>query len=332
MTRSSFVWVLADDRPGNSNQAIGVAEALGWPFEIKRLAYNPLARLPNVLLGASLAGLGRIARQALRRPWPDVVIASGRRTAPVARWIRRRKAGCFLVQLMWPGSDRDLDLVIVPEHDGRRPAPNLFTTVGAPHRVTPSTLARARTRIAPALTHLPRPYVVGLVGGPSRHAAFGPEDARSLAWAAAGLASGRGGSVLLSTSRRSGRAVEHALEELDLPAPVWLHRFSSGGENPYLGLLGQADAVFVTADSASMVTEACASGKPVFLMRPRGWRGGKLERLHQRLEAQGYLHDPAAGWPRAIPAPLLPQEDVARVIRGRLGSRPPLVASPPPSE
>jgi mitochondrial fission protein ELM1 len=325
------VWVLADDRPGNANQAIGVAEALEWPFETKRIAYGPLARLPNLLLGARLAGLARIARQSLQSPWPDIVIAAGRRTAPVARWIRRQRPDVFLVQLMWPGSVRGLDLVVVPEHDECPAHPKLVPTLGTPHRVTPTSLARARTGLAATLAHLPRPHVVGLVGGASRHAPFTPRDASALAWAAAGLATARGGSVLLSTSRRTGAAAEEALEELDLPAPVWLHRFSSGGENPYLGLLGHADAIFVTADSASMVTEACATGRPVFLVRPAGWRGGKLERLHSRLERGGHLHDPGAGWPGDVAAPLLPQDEVARVIRQRLGSRRSVVASPPPS-
>lgn len=331
MARPPSVWVLADDRPGNANQAIGVAEALAWPFETKRIAYGALARLPNLLLGARLASITPIARRSLQPPWPDLVIAAGRRTLPVARWIRRQRPDVFLVQLMWPGSGRGLDLVVVPEHDDRPLHPDLVTTIGAPHRVTPAVLARARARLAPALAHLPRPFVVGLVGGPSRHAPFLPDDACSLAWAAAGLAMTRGGSVLLATSRRTGQAAEDALEELDLPAPVWLHRFSSGGENPYFGLLGQADAIFVTADSASMVTEACATGRPVFLVRPAGWRGGKLDRLHRRLERDGHLHDPAGGWPRQVAPPLLPQEDVARVIRQRLGSRRSMVASPPPS-
>lgn len=325
------VWVLADDRPGNANQALGVAEALGWPFELKRIRYGPLAALPNVLLGARLLGLDDLARRSLQAPWPDLVIAAGRRTAPVARWLRRQRSDVFLVQLMWPGSAHGLDLVVVPEHDRRGEAPHVITTLGAPHRVAPAVLAQARVRLAPALGHLPRPFVATLIGGDSRHAPFTGEDAITAASSAAKLARQRGGSVLISTSRRTGASVEDALEELNLPAPVWLHRFSRGGENPYLGLLGHADAIVVTADSASMVTEACATGRPVFLVRPRAWRGGKLDRLHARLSELGHLRDPAAGWPAASPPPLLPQEDVARVIRRRMGSRPPMVASPPPA-
>ncbi len=57
MANGKIIWVLADDRPGNANQALGVAEALGLPFTVKSLAYNRLGRLPNFVLGASLVHL-----------------------------------------------------------------------------------------------------------------------------------------------------------------------------------------------------------------------------------------------------------------------------------
>jgi uncharacterized protein len=85
MARPPRVWVLADERPGNANQALGVAEALGWPFEVKELRFGRLAKLPNLMLGHSLAGLTENSRAALTSPWPDLVIAAGRRSAPVAR-------------------------------------------------------------------------------------------------------------------------------------------------------------------------------------------------------------------------------------------------------
>ncbi|MGH6915491.1 MAG: ELM1/GtrOC1 family putative glycosyltransferase, partial [Geminicoccales bacterium] len=76
---SPRVWVLTDARPGNDNQALGVALALGWPFTVVQLRYGPLARLPNLLLGSSTLGLTAAARAALMAPWPDLVIAAGRR-------------------------------------------------------------------------------------------------------------------------------------------------------------------------------------------------------------------------------------------------------------
>ena len=58
--------MLADDRPGNVNQALAVAEALGWPFTVKAIRYRTLARLPDLLLGASTLGLTAASRSGAR--------------------------------------------------------------------------------------------------------------------------------------------------------------------------------------------------------------------------------------------------------------------------
>ena len=98
------VWLLIDDRAGNRSQCLGVAEALGLKFEVRDLEYTAAAALPHVFLGASFFGLSAKSRAELAPPWPDLVIAAGRRTAPVARRIKRLNGGAtYLVQIMDPG-------------------------------------------------------------------------------------------------------------------------------------------------------------------------------------------------------------------------------------
>ena len=81
------VWVLADERSGNVSQCVGVADALGLGYKIKRISYNGWARLPNGLLGSKIWHiLGESARD-ICPPWPDIVITCGRRTVSVARYI-----------------------------------------------------------------------------------------------------------------------------------------------------------------------------------------------------------------------------------------------------
>ncbi len=294
-----------------------MAEALGWPFTLKALAFGPLARMPNELLGASLGGLTAAARAGLRPPWPELVIAAGRRSLPVARWLKRRAPAAFLVQLMWPGSARDLDLIAVPAHDRVAEGPRLIRTLGAPHRITPERLAEAAAALAPRLAGLPRPRIACLVGGSNRRVRFTSADAAALGEQASRLARGRGGSLLVTTSRRTGAACARSLAAA-LEAPHLLHTFAPAADNPYLGLLGTADAIIVTANSASMCTEACATGGPVFLFRPAAGVAAKLARLHAALEAAGHLRPLGSAWPERCPPPLNPAAAVAEAIRARL--------------
>lgn len=290
------VWMLADDRPGNVNQALGLAEAFGEPFVVKTVGYGQLARLPNWLLPSNLIGLTPATRETLTPPWPDVLIGAGRRTARVGRWIKQRHPGVCLVQLMWPGSADAFDLIAVPEHDRVPDHPVLMRTLGPPHRLTPELLKRSAAEMEGSLTHLPRPYVTCLVGGTSKHVAFTPDDARSLIRGAGALASERGGSLLVTTSRRTGEACADAIKAALEGKKHWLHRWQPDGANPYLGMLASADAVVVSADSASMCTEACAPGKPVFLHVPAAGAPEKFEILHRRFEEHGSLRPLGSPW------------------------------------
>lgn len=293
------IWMLADDRPGNVNQALGLAEALGEPFEVKTIGYSQLARLPNWLLPDNLTGLTPASRKTLIPPWPDLVIGAGRRTARVGRWIKQQHPAICLVQLMWPGSSAGFDLIAVPEHDRIPDDPMLLRTLGPPHRLTQERLRRSAEAIASALSGLPRPYVTCLVGGSSKHVTFTPDDVRSLIAGAKALAAERGGSLLVTTSRRTGKACTAALAEAlaESPSlPHWLHRWQREGDNPYLGMLGSADAVVVSADSASMCTEACAVGQPVFMHEPEAGVPKKFDLLHRRLGDHGCLRPLGSGW------------------------------------
>lgn len=296
------IWVLADDRAGNVAQCLGVAEALGEPFTVKTIAYDRLARLPN-LLRPGLVGVSAASRAALAPPWPRLVIAAGRRTAPAARWIKRR-CGAKLVQIMDPGPPgrSGFDLIVSPAHDRLPPAANVLEVVGAPHRVTEARLAAEAEKWRPAFAHLPRPWVAVIVGGATKNRPFTVEMARALGGRVAGLAADLGGSLLLTTSRRTGAAQEEALAAC-LPEPRLLHLYGRGGDNPYFGFLALADAVIVTGDSVSMCCEACASAAPVFLWAPEGWAAPKHARLHQSLYRGGYARpldavESLAAWER----------------------------------
>ncbi|MGE4606797.1 MAG: ELM1/GtrOC1 family putative glycosyltransferase [Myxococcota bacterium] len=260
------VWVLADDRPGNTTQAIGLAEVLGWPFELKRLVPGPLSRLHNRILGGSLRGIDLARSDPLGPPWPDLVIAAGRRTAPVSLALREASAGAArLVHLGRKGADHAalFDLTMTPAYAGLFPHPRRLVLDGPLHGVTPERIAEARVRWKDTFETLPAPRIALLVGGTSGQYRIDGAIARRVGEAVARRAREAGGSVLVSTSRRTGDAGAHALRTALEGIPSHFHGAGGAGENPYLGYLAWADELVVTADSESMLVECASLGKPL---------------------------------------------------------------------
>lgn len=272
------IWVLADPRAGTAAQALGIAERLEHPFRTVKLGWGRLGRLP--WRWPTLAGLDAASRAAIALPWPRLVISAGRRSAPVALWLKRR--GARLVHCMRPGFDAaGFDLLVVGRHDDPRPAPNLLAILGAAHRISPMRLAAARDEFA-GLSALPSPRVALLVGGKVRSEGMDPAVAAGIAAKVASFA----GSVMATASRRTGRAAEDAVEAALSGVPHRLYRWGDAGPNPYAGFLAWADAAVVTGDSVSMLSEALATPGPVFIADPGGL-GPRHARLHASLLAAG---------------------------------------------
>lgn len=332
--REPSVWVLVDDRPGNASQALGVAEALGWPFVEKSITYTLLGKLANVLRGSSLLGVSGAARRGLVPPWPDVVVAAGRRSAPVARWIKKRSGGrTCLCQIMWPQAGvADFDLIAVPTHEQVFGTyDNMLRITGAPHRVTEARLALEAVKWKPRLGALKRPRIAVMIGGSTRTRTFTPAMARDLGERVAALCAsaggrngGRGagtGTLMVSTSRRTGREAEEAfLSSLPEP-PAALYRWGDTGGNPYFGYLACADAVVVTGDSVSMVSEACATRAPVYVYAPDALVAPKHARLHVHLYALGMAEALGAVYKPWVHPPLNAATDVAKAVRQALVGR-----------
>ncbi len=298
---SPLIWVLADDKAGHRHQALGVAQALKLPCVTKQLAYTRLAGLPNFLKCGALLGITPETQKLLTPPWPDVVIAAGRRTAPVARAIKRwNKGKTFLAQLMWPGAPVwGFDLIAVPEHDGIAASDLVITTIGAPHHLAPALLIPAKEEWQTVVEHLPRPRIAVLVGGTvGKKGEFTGDEAAHIGYIASRIAGQAEGSLLVSTSRRTPPLAVKWLKESIACAHTW-YEYQEGSPNPYLGFLASADAIIVTGDSVSMCSEACFMGKPVFIHVP-GNLPAKHRKFLDHLFAEGYAQPLPEG--EALPA------------------------------
>ncbi|MGH0032665.1 MAG: ELM1/GtrOC1 family putative glycosyltransferase, partial [Myxococcota bacterium] len=110
-----------------------------------------------------------------------------------------------------------------------------------------------------------------------------------------------GGSLLVTTSRRLSAASTRALADA-VPDAALVHAWRPDDpDNPYLGLLAWADALVITADSESMLAEACSLGKPVFVAALPVRRSFRLLSLLREWVWRRSLGKPAG--PRGTPRP-----------------------------
>ena len=296
------VWSVTTGEAGMRSQALGLAEALGFPFEERRISLRrPWRWLPGHLCPFPLAGLDP-AHDSLAPPWPDVLITCGRRSTAISIAIRKLSRGrTFTVHLQYPQTPLSaFDLVIAHPHDGVN-AENVLLVETALHRVTPDVLNEAHARFAPAFATLPQPRLGVLLGGRTKNGGFRTRDVEALI---VGLDAHlrTGGSVLITPSRRTEAHLTAALAERYAQNPhVFL--WDGTGENPYFGILAFSDRILATADSVSMVSEAIGTGRPVDVFPLEGL-GRRHKLLLDRLEELGHVGRFAAPPPEVRPPPL----------------------------
>jgi mitochondrial fission protein ELM1 len=261
------VWLLLGHKAGDNNQVIALAESLGLPYIDKCMIYRRTELITNLLLGPNLWGIRADCRAQLRPPWPRLVITAGRRNEPVARWIRRRAD--HLVRLVhigrpWSRPAR-FDLVITTPQYRLAGFPNVLCFDLPLHRIRADRLERAAADWSPRLAHLPRPRIAVLVGGESGGFHLDRAKARRLGRQADALASSLGGSLVVTTSARTPDFVSSELAEV-IRSPNFLYEWRpQAADNPYLAFLATADRFVVTGESMSMLTEACATRRPVYI-------------------------------------------------------------------
>jgi mitochondrial fission protein ELM1 len=277
-------WVITDGKAGMDAQATGVAEALGLAYEMKCVA--PTGLWKAIAPWGPVDPRERFGQpgSSFAPPWPVIAIATGRASIPYIRALRR-KAGlatyCIVLQDPKTGAGM-ADLIWVPEHDRRR-GPNVIATLTAPHGFSPARLGELRRTLPPEITALPHPRVTVVLGGKNGIYKFTTADDNRLQ-ASLGWICRAEGSFLITASRRTHqrliRAVEQATE--GRPRIFWDGR----GPNPYPFFLAAADWLVVTADSVNMTSEACATGKPVYVFEPSGG-SAKFRRFHEALQRHG---------------------------------------------
>lgn len=310
--------MISDGAAGNERQALALANALGLEPRVLQLRLrHPWDWFsPHLTWGASAAMCDE-SGSPIQAPWPEIAIGCGRKAALLTRCLGTwSKGSCFTVQILDPRTRPDhFDVVVTPRHD-RLSGQNVIETLGALNLVDDEWLENGRDRFT-CLGALPGPRTGVLIGASTDAASLDDRYFSRLLAMLAEQHAQHGGSFLVSTSRRTPpeRASQLRSEFSRWPGLFW--GGPEDGENPYAGILAWSDRLIVSPDSVNMVSEACATGKPVTAFASENLTG-KLSAFHQSLKAGGFLADDMSDQPGGV---LRETADVAAQIRARLTQR-----------
>ncbi|MEM8855655.1 MAG: ELM1/GtrOC1 family putative glycosyltransferase [Pseudomonadota bacterium] len=284
--------VLSDGVAGHDRASDGIVRALGHKVPVRahwlRMEeVRPRSRRLARLAAASLAPAPFLSRNVrllpdgVAAPWADasvagwpeaahIVVSTGPSTAAanIAAARRYGARNIYYGFAKWPSVGFSLLLTPVAATGER------METVPRPSEVDLTDFPPPRPLAADA----PRTIAM-LLGGDTKHYAYTEADFAAMAERLAGLLDTcPDWHLSVFDSRRTPQAPFAAMQKsLAGHARVSLHPFRTGGVNSNRAAF-EADAVIVTADSLSMVSECIAAGRPTMVVKTATYRGPKRDR------------------------------------------------------
>lgn len=294
------VLVLSDGVPGHLSQSRGLVFWLSQYHKVEceerevALRLRPVARLllPFVL---DVEGVGHVLTElSYRRPAapffrPDLIISAGGNTSFLNVALARK----WSVPNVFLGSKRKLSSKDFSAHLTLEPTgePHNIVMDLVPAAIDPKELKAEGGRLRRRLRITGQQTVYAMViGGDGSGFSYDVQDWRRLGGVMTSLAARDKCKWLITTSRRTGASAEKLLKE-SIPKhlvadSVW---WAEEPEKLMGSYLGAADAVFVTADSMTMLGESIASQKPVIVLEPAAAEPPERYRnALRRFEAAGY--------------------------------------------
>ena len=312
-------WGVTEGAAGMVSQVRGIAQAVGLPYELRDITLRmPWRKMwPGWI--PRTASIFRNRQLIEDDAPPRLLVTCGRQAVMTALCLKKSFGDrVFTVHVQDPKiSPKLFDLVIAPEHDGLV-GPNVIQTRGAVHHVTADVLeSAAASAAAKPLISLGQKFIAVLIGGPNRYFDVSVESLTPLVHKLHNATRTTGKRLAILPSRRTPSDVVTFLEaEFGKSHLVW----TGQGPNPYLAALALCSHVIVTGDSISMMTEATATGRPVFVeYLPERRRARRFHRFYESLSQAGVTRPFVGLLPHWTYEVRQDTATVAQIIRDRIG-------------
>jgi mitochondrial fission protein ELM1 len=281
---------LKDKRLGHLTKIDGVLKALMFHYEIEVEEIEVVWRPKFLRTCARLLPRSYLQKTLERMPEDsvDLVVSAGGAT----EWPNAILAKRLHVPNIYIGSCRtckEEDFMILPRFEGS--AKNVLSLDVSPSKVDQALVQRAAET---ELSELTATYWTVLLGGDCKGCTWTEKDWTLQMKRIISEARKAHVQLLVTSSPRTGKSNEHICEKLLLDSGLLARGVWFGTKDinspSMLAMLGKADRVIVSEDSASMVNEAVLARKPVATISPTLCKlPARNERMLMHLEQKKYI-------------------------------------------
>lgn len=281
--------IISDGKPGHFNQSIAFCKHLGLEYEIVEVAYKSKT---HKALSYGLDHLGVYSERLLSASLKpqvsslDLIVSTGS-TTYYANKLLARKLGLPNIVILHPKGYRlDFTHIFCPAYD-HPPKRNNITELPLNLCAADESFFNEKTEEFRG-RHTPEKPAVGIIiGGPNAVSDIDPEAIKKQLEQIFVLTEGM--ERWVTTSRRTPLEVEALIDALSFDYTLINSR---DPYNPIPAFIQLCDRIFVTSDSASMISECASFGaaKVDVLMNRQLKSPNKFEELIQGLETSGAVH------------------------------------------
>ena len=287
--------LLTEGYHGMISQVEGLAKALQAEFQHKIVRLNwPWNFIPPKLTPISEIIL-KDKHYINENESFDLVISCGRKSVIPSAIIKKKNTNIFTIHIQDPKVNyKNFDVIIAPEHDDLK-GENVISSKGSIHYITQPEIEKAKNYL---VNKFQNENIVSLIlGGPTKYYSFSNEELTQVFKKIKSNFISQGHKVLVIPSMRTPkRIIDLAMKEFAKEGFV----VNTVDRQAYLSALALATNIVVTCDSTSMISEASASGKPIFVahMKPKknNYRFKKFFQLFKEMGITKELEEKIDHW------------------------------------
>ena len=258
--------LLTEGMHGMISQVEGMAKAISADFSHKIIKLS----FPWNLIPPKFSPISSIVLKdrnyITEEETPDLVISCGRKSVIPSILLKRKNPKIFTIHIQDPKvSLKNFDAIIAPEHDNLN-GENVFSSKGAIHYITEIEIEKAKPYLVNKINS--QKIVSLILGGPNKYYKFDKDQLIKIFNTIKSDFVSRDYKIIVIPSMRTPKeSIDLAIKEFGECGYV----VNKIDKQAYLSAYALADYVVVTCDSTSMISEAAASGKPIFVahMKPK---------------------------------------------------------------